>query len=261
MNNHMSVGSKEFLGRSSSPVFDSDLFGRFPESRFATINLGSGLYPEGVSTQIFSDYLRFRKWVYVDQRRFLSKSNADSEGREFDDSDLRSGHVAIMENRGSGRAAFVACMRIIKRGNEELPIEKDFPEAFKGGSVDESSIEVSRFISVARSARVMPELLSAMLAIVHKDKLGPVYGMVESNLENHIKNLGLSSRRIAEPKELREYNDTVNAAVEIDLSGMKSRIGEEGMKASFLADGEVKFWGEFLNGRDVLRNATSKRVV
>lgn len=229
------------------PVVQSEVFKAQPNADFAIVNLGHGLYPLSSEEELFEGYLKLRKNVYVDMRSLLPSSVENPDGTEFDEDDERSQHFAVVKNL-AGRVAVVACLRgIHKNDNKPLPVEGMFPEAFTDGGLPEKSLEISRLISLAddRSAnlRVIGALFGSMLAHNEKNGLGPVYGVVERNLEQSLSFLGAPTKRIAEPKMVDSYNSE-NLAIQIDLDKMRQQVGAKAINFMMMEDGGSIFWGD-----------------
>lgn len=244
-----SVHKKIISNKQAVPVFQHDLFRDSLESKFATVNLGHGLYPNGVDPTLFKGYLRLRKNVYVDQTEMLDSSVVLPDGIEIDDDDGRSEHFMVAENIGLGEIAIVACLRaIVKYDKEKLPIEEFFPEEFSQSSACEAGpiAEISRFISKANSLtdslRSIASLFNTALAYVDRSGIDSVYAVVEEPLEKILSKFGAPSVRMASPKMVREYND-VNLGVKINTDAMKQKIGRTALDAVVLDPGSVNFWG------------------
>ena len=155
----------------------------------------------------------------------------------------------MLENR-LGAAAAVACIRLIEKSEEypaPLPVETFFPEAFYGMATPPKSIEVSRFISCLdnkpHQLTAILELFKSGLARIKQEDLGPVYAVVEEQLERSLGFLGAPPRRIAEPQYVEEYNDS-NVGIEIDTAAMAKSFGAEYLDTMNVATDAVRYWGE-----------------
>lgn len=248
----MAVSNRFIPNHEATPEFDSNIFNDFPEKRFALVCLGRNMGKE-VDEDIFQNYLRLRANVYVYQTGMLPDVAVRQDGTESDKDDERSSHFVVVENRLLGRVAAVSAMRLIEkdmRNADNLPIEEFFPEGFRETSASPlGSVEVSRLISCIddkpEQIRSLFELFKTGLARVNQEDLGPVYGVVEEELENSLAFLGAPPRRIAEPKHIEEYNDK-NVGVEIDTVKMTELMGEEDLMSRDVTPGATHYWGRVL---------------
>jgi len=245
-----SVSNKYITNQEAVPIIESDIFSGHEDNRFAL-----GVFsPEETTSytrdSILQAYLRLRANVYIDQTGMLEGDLKRHDGTELDENDERSTHLVLIENK-IGRVAVFACMRLIQKtlGYESpLPIEEFFPEAFSTPA-PLNSVEVSRFISrhdsVGISLITQRDLMTAGLAHVLDNNLGPVFGVVEPAFEKGLEAMKLPMNRIAEPKLVPEYNDE-NLGFEVDAHEFKRRIGEAAVKRMTIPVGSFAYWGKVL---------------
>jgi N-acyl-L-homoserine lactone synthetase len=247
-----------------APVFGSLLFRKNNDSRFATVGLGFGMFPEGVDSDIFTNYLRLRKNVYVDQTGMLPRDGDYPDGMEFDEDDERSSAVVILENRGMGQAAVIACMRAIYRDKGgPLCIEESL-----GFSAPKGSSEASRYILVEEQGErklsfrdrmmVNQKLFDAMVAIFNHKKLSPVYGLVELPVERALSRSGAPPTRLDTSGNIfvDKFGGTEHVGVIIDIPemsrAMTQRLGGGALQQALLEPGQVQFWGNIRHGAAAL---------
>lgn len=240
------------------PVFDNELFRSNAENRFATMGLGFGMFPDRVDEDIFANYLRLRKNVYVDQKSMLPKDGHYPNGMEYDEDDRRSSHVAVFENMGDGRVATVACMRVVHRregSKDPLCIEESL-----GFVAPEDSGEASRYI-VAEASKVNrlrirdrievnSRLFDAMVAIFYAERLAPIYGLIEPPVERALRRSGAPPTHINAPQSsvrVGKFGGTEHVGVVIDIPEMRrvmqERLGSDALQLALLAPGQAQFWG------------------
>ena len=241
----MSVRAKHIPDKATHVPLALDVFKFSSESRYAAMNLGYGFYPETARADIFQSYLRFRKNVYVDQTHMLDESVVRDDGTEHDEDDSRSDHFVVLENRGIGETAVVACMRLINRTEDlPLPVEKYYPEAFVDPvNAVQQGVESSRFVSKTGRLGTVTNLFGATFAFADNNQRGGIYGVVEEALEASLRRFGAESERIAEPKFLQEYND-VNVGIKINHKATKRKLGEDMLSRLLAQPGEVVYWGK-----------------
>lgn len=229
------------------PIIESDIFKDEMESQFATIDLGYGMYPNGVEPAVFNGYLRFRKDVYSDEG-ILSLDGLDDAGIEHDEDDNRAEHFIVAENRGLGGVAIVACMRLIEKNNgDPLPIERFYPEVFGFSPSPQGSVEVSRFISradgIINMLNCVRRLFKDALRYYDEQRFpGPAYGVVEEDLEKALIKFGAPSTRIADIKRIELYNSD-NVGIEIDVDFMREQMGRLAVESAISATPRIDFWG------------------
>ncbi len=244
----MAINDKNIPDKKTIPVLDSGIFKGHEHNRFATLNLGYGLYPDGVDVDIFKAYLTLRRNVYVEQTGMLPASVVQQDGTESDKDDKRSTHFVVLENNGGSSIGAVACMRVIIKSTTHstpLPIERFFPKIFNTPTAL-GSFEASRFISRVddRNSRLgcIASLFTQVLAYTDRNNLGPAYGVVEPELQRPLAYLGAPPKPITEPKNVKEYRAT-NQGIEIDLESMKHRIGLQTLKNLPADEGDTIYWG------------------
>ncbi len=227
------VNYKLISNKEAVPVFKHSLFLDKPNTRFATIYLGYGLYPDGRDRTLFLNYLRLRKNVYVDQTGMLSSDVALSDGSEEDDDDNRSAHIVVLENRGSGKIALLGCLRLILKTDEpqKLPIEDFYSEIFDNNPIPVNSVEASRFVSRADIGKdnyeIILSLFKMAMSYIDRHKVREAYGVIEEELERAMLKFGNFFERIAEPKMVKEYNDT-NLGIKLNLDAMRDSFYKSG---------------------------------
>ena len=244
----MAINDKNIPDKKTIPVLDSGIFKGHEHNRFATLNLGYGLYPDGVDVDIFKAYLTLRRNVYVEQTGMLPASVVQQDGTESDEDDKRSTHFVVLENHGDSSIGAVACMRVIIKSathSTPLPIEHFFPEVFNTPTML-GSFEASRFISRVgnRSSQLgcIASLFTQVLVYTDHNNLGPAYGVVEPKLEQALRRLGAPPEKITELKDVTEYN-AANLGIKIDLGSMKHRLGLQTLKNLSADEGDTIYWG------------------
>lgn len=250
----MAVSNRFIPHHEATPEFNSDIFDDFPERRFVLVCLGKNM-GRNVDEELFTNYLRLRANVYVYQTGMLPDIVVRPDGTEVDDDDERSTHFTVVENRLLGRVAAVSAMRLIEKDAlhpQPLPIQQFFPEAFGNEDTQYGSVEVSRLISCIderpEQIRAIFEMFKAGLARVNQKNLGPVYGVVEKELEQSLEFLGAPPLRIAEPKHIEEYND-YNVGIEIDTDKMSEVMGKDDLLVRDISPGAVHYWGRVMPTR------------
>lgn len=241
----MAVSNRLIPNSEATPVVETDVFNDFSSRRFALIAFGLGTRN---GDPLFDSYLKLRANVYVYQTGMLKEDALRIDGTELDKDDYRSSHFLVLENR-IGSTAAVACMRAIEKSEHNpapLPIEGFFPELFEDGPAIPLSVEVSRFISCldegSQQMVAILELFKSGLARLRKNKLGPVYGVVETELIESLVFFGAPPVRVAEPRYVKEYSDN-NVGVEIDVGAISQQIGPDVLDSTETADGSVRYWG------------------
>lgn len=242
----MSINTQFIPNAEVTPLVESNIFYAKPEKRFALIAFGLGLRD---NDELFTSYLKLRANVYIHQKGFLPNDALKSDGTESDQEDQRSSHFLVVENK-LGTVAAVSCIRLIEKSKSAptpLPIETFFPDVFEYEQPGLKTAEVSRFISRLDSARdqmmSISELFKSTLARINQEKLGPVYAIVEEDLETSLKYMGAPPTRLAEPHFVEKYN-TYNVGVEIDTSSMIKRQGLDKISSIDVSDGAVRYWGK-----------------
>lgn len=244
-----SIANRFISKEEATPILaDNMVFSKHPDSRFALGVFSSDNVLSYKPNSIEEAYLKLRANVYVTQTGMLPSEVVRQDGTELDENDERSTHFVVFENRNLGKVAVVACLRLIEKKDESiLPIENFFPEVFEDSAAPEESVEVSRFIvshNEVRQAKIITrEMMSACLAHIVLNELGPVFGVVEPIFERGLKCMGVPVNRIAKPKLVPEYNDK-NLGLEIDCIEFKHRIGEEALKRMTVATGSFSYWGQ-----------------
>lgn len=194
-------------------------------------------------------YLQLRANVYIDQTRMLGSELRRADNTEVDQDDERSVALVVFENL-LGRVAVCACMRLIVKTDENsalLPIEDFFPDSFPEGEVPIGGVEVSRFIvrhderHKAREAR--GRIMAAAVAYILRNQLGPLYGVVEPELETALRIGGVRLRRMADPKLVEEYNDE-NLGIEVDVPAFEERFKSQVGEFDGISSGEYYYWGD-----------------
>lgn len=223
------------------PRFETDVFNENPDAQFmfGKIAVGSTVVPG--FEDVYDNYLRLRARVYAHQTGMISVERVRDDGTETDEDDVRSVHMAVVENMGS-HARVVGSMRIIEKSltnPEELPIHDFFGKVLDRSGlvevVENSNVqatEISRYICRHEDRKVQRTIKWPLfkLAVGHimatADK-APTYAVVEEFLERDLRINGVSLDRIAEPKFVPEYNDA-NLAVKIDVPDLAVKLGIDG---------------------------------
>lgn len=244
-----SANKKNITPQEAIPIIKSDIFSQHDKEKFAMGVLSAEDVLSYEPGSIAHGYLQLRANVYIDQTNMLNREVRRSDGVELDENDERSAHFVILEKRELGKIAVIACMRLIVKTPENdsiLPIEEFFPDSFSS-LAPENSAEVSRLISCHENAKIKRnanlDVMRAGVAYAIKNDLGPVYGVIEPILETFLNRIKLPITRIADPKNVPEYNDD-NLGIEIDKFGFRRHLGEKSIDQMMISSGSFLFWGE-----------------
>lgn len=242
----MTVNNKFIQNIEATPLVETNVFDEDRSRRFALVAFGTGVRE---NDELFSSYLKLRANVYVHQTGILSEGALRIDGTEMDEDDERSSHFLVLENK-LGAAAAVACIRLIEKSAEypaPLPIETVFPEVFRDNEPGLNSVEVSRFISrldsAAQQLSTISELFKSGLARINQENLGPVFAIVEEELEQSLKFMGAHPRRLADPLYVHRYNSS-NVGIEMNTSAMTEAFGADEIQSMDVSDGSVRYWGK-----------------
>lgn len=247
-----SAGNKFISNEEAVPLFESDVFARNPQSRFAIGMLSSEEVMSNRKSPTVQAYLELRANVYINQTRMLNDDVRQADRTESDKDDERSTHFVVVENR-VGKSAIFACMRFIEKTDEynmKLPIEDYFEEAFTDKPAPVNSIEVSRFIvrhdddAVRNEAKLRLMAIGLIYSMNHS--LGPVYAVVEPEFERSLQTLNIPLKRIAEPKLVSEYNDE-NVAVEVNKNILGLELSKHQVRPIALPLGAFNYWAKIEN--------------
>lgn len=242
-------------GRYEVPVVVTDLFSERSE-RFATVNLGRGLSNDEADPILRDGYLELRKKVYVEQEGLLKPSVLRRDGLEIDENDEHSMHFIVVKNlelsrrrRGTGKAAIVACLRLIDNiNNNELPVQTLFGNKGKLKDISgQQALEVSRFISRMSNdleqLQVVANLFNTGLADANHRRMQAVYGVIEDDLQAKLHSkYKVPTKSLTELQSLEEYNKTKNMAVQIGTRAMTRRIGRDVLEELRLEPGGRRYW-------------------
>ena len=244
-------------GRYEVPVVETDLFSGRSE-RFATVNLGRGVSNDEADSVLREGYLGLRKKVYVEQEGLLKPSVLRGADLEIDENDKHSTHFIVVENlepelsrrcRGTGRAAIVACLRLIDNiNNNELPVQTLFGNKGKLKDISgQQALEVSRFISRMSNdleqLQVVANLFNTGLADANHRRMQAVYGVIEDDLQAKLHSkYKVPTKSLTELQSLEEYNKTKNMAVQIGTRAMTRRIGRDVLEELRLEPGGRRYW-------------------
>lgn len=242
-------------GRYEVPVVETDLFSERSE-RFATVNLGRGLSNDEADPILRDGYLELRKKVYVEQEGLLKPSVLRRDGLEIDENDEHSMHFIVVKNlelsrrrRGTGKAAIVACLRLIDNiNNNELPVQTLFGNKGKLKDISgQQALEVSRFISRMSNdleqLQVVANLFNTGLADANHRRMQAVYGVIEDDLQAKLHSkYKVPTKSLTELQSLEEYNKTKNMAVQIGTRAMTRRIGRDVLEELRLEPGGRRYW-------------------
>ncbi len=208
---------------------ESDVFLDNPE---ATYYIGMIAVPGEVTMpKEYDAWLQFRGNVYIDEMKFLPEDARDEQGRETDEDDDRSVHIAVLQNSQNDELPRIigGARLIIKHDeNDSLPIEKMYPEAFGDEAAPSDSTEASRLISrhpnrVVQGAIGMA-LIRTMAVWTYDNGRKPVYAVIEEGKLGRIfDRVRLPYAAVSEPKLVDEYA-TVNTAIAIDPAEVLASI-------------------------------------
>ena len=186
----------------------------------------------------FSDILRLRAQVYIDEMGFLPQTSKLPDGTESPDQyDLLKStkHFCVYEEAELENVA-VGTIRLINKDSPEtvLPVEEHFGEFVGKASV--GTIEVSRFV-VAQERRAEHDklfvsilLIRAALSNILVAESPRIYAIVEEELLGHLRDvIGIPFEVIGEKKYIDEYK-TVNYAVTVDPKKILDGVFENDRK-------------------------------
>ena len=186
----------------------------------------------------FSDILRLRAQVYIDEMGFLPQTSKLPDGTESPDKyDLLEStrHFCVYEEAEQTNTA-VGTIRIINKESSEivLPVEEHFGEFL--GKAPVGSIEVSRFV-VAQERRAEHDklfvsilLIRAALSNIIQEDSPRIYAIVEEELLRHLRDvIGIPFEVVGEKKYIDEYK-TVNYAVTVDPKKILDGVYENDRK-------------------------------
>ncbi len=195
-------------------------------------------------------YAQLRANVYIDQTNILDPSSRRADGGESDADDHRSVHLVGLEDRGDGKAAVVASMRLIHKTHEtpeDLPFEGVFAEDLAGKDITKGSFEVSRYIAKNDNRRrvIMSKIAIVGSGLAHavKNGWGPSFAVVEPSIESDLTRIGVPVSRVTEPRFIEMYDD-VNVGIEIDLQGYAAKLGEAAIKDMYVKENGIRFFGD-----------------
>jgi N-acyl-L-homoserine lactone synthetase len=201
-----------FHGISVSP----EIFNKNPDSIYWIGKVAMGNIIE--KPEYYEGIAKFRAKVYVDDLKFLSKDHKDQFGREFDQDDIRSVQFAVVENEtasNKNQARIVGSSRVIIKGDQTqpLPIEKYFPELFNNNPLDDTAVEISRFIARHEDKKVQHTISLALIrAMTHytvNTKASADYCMIEVPLMKLLTSIGIPLTQLGEEKQIDEYGGSL----------------------------------------------------
>ncbi len=241
----------EIIPEVTSPVFQAH-----PEAVFAAGLLAVGGEVRPGLEHAYTGYLKLRANVYGRQTGLVGADHITESGLEVDQDDARSAHFGILENVGNGHQRVVGSMRIITKNTDAeapLPTEAYFAEEFQDHNVPAGKSELSRYIlrhEVTRTQdRLKWPLYKAVTAFVLAESLEPTYCVIESELERNFKANRLPVSRVTEAKAIEDYDNTINAAVRVDMTQLGRMLGIDDGSAQELAYG-FSFYDEHLRNVD-----------
>ncbi|MGI6699353.1 MAG: acyl-homoserine-lactone synthase [Christensenellales bacterium] len=243
----MSTYNKFIRNDEVVPVIFNDLFKGADNKRFATIMFGFGSQPKGINHSLFLGYLSLRKNVYVNQTGILDASEEFASGTESDKDDSRSAHIAVFENRGSGKVAVIGCLRlIIKQDKRPLPIEEFYPEVFGRKPIAAGNVEMSRFISRAEKGKgdnyhIIMSLFGISLNYALQNGVSFAYGVIETKLWHAMQSFSTVSKKIGELKMIEEYN-TENIGIEMNINDAHIDLEKKGFTYMEIEPNKPYFW-------------------
>lgn len=226
---------KEMYSRKQSiPVIDSDVF-RADESKSARFAMGVVAVDDKIVNGFEREFVgaaKLRANIYT-EKGFISPEDLQEGGFELDRDDERSVHFVVLERVAkSALARVVSNMRlIVKRDNTPLPVENFCPDIFDEGAAAYGSTEVSRLISrhedpVTQQVLKWPMFIAGV-QYVDANNLGPVYGLLESQLTDSLRAQSVPLNPLAEAKYIEEINAT-KQPIEVDVEGLKEFIEKTG---------------------------------
>jgi N-acyl-L-homoserine lactone synthetase len=214
------------------PVIETSLFDEHPTSHLAVgiVAIGGDIVP-GRENE-FKGYSLLRGNVYAKQKNYMPLDDLNGDGTESDPDDLRSIHFALIENAVTS-ARVVGTMRLIVKQSEAdkaLPIEDHYEEAFEGCSVPAMSTEVSRLICRHENGKLQNKfkwpLFTAGVTYIAEHGLGPVFGAVETSLEQGLVTSGVPVTQLGEAKFVEEFNSS-KLPIRIDIPGLTAKINSD----------------------------------
>lgn len=258
----MTVNNRFIPNVEAAPLVETDIFDGNKEKQFALVAFGLGLRE---NDELFTSYLKLRSNVYVHQTGILSPDVIRDDGTEIDKDDERSSHFLVLENR-LGATAAVGCIRLIEKSEmhpKPLPIETFFPEVFKDNTPGAKSVEVSRFISCLNDKphqlTAILELFRSGLARIKQEDLGPVFAIVEEELEKSLGYLGAPPKRLADPEWVEKYNSS-NVGIEIDTAAMVTALDPAAINSLDVSTDSVRYWGNVSESTNIKKSRIMQRI-
>ncbi|MBP9820702.1 hypothetical protein KBC85_01020 [Candidatus Saccharibacteria bacterium] len=182
--------------------------------------------------ELYDRGLRFRGRVYVDDMHFLRPEDKDELGRETDDLDSSSLHIAVVA-MGGGQEDIKGGARVIFRDRSgKLPIEEYFTDIDDDLRPKPGSVEVSRFIARDEDEftqhKINLALIRAITRLCGEHKVPSVYFVIEQPFWDLLQSIGMPMKQLGAAKRLPDYNDTLNIPVmikpeEVDKSVTKDK--------------------------------------
>lgn len=206
----MDVNRNSECENNDKTVVSSNFFDKKSDANFAIAIVALGRESINNRDNEFRGALVLRSEVYS-EKGWLKEGDINQDGLETDLDDDRSVHFVVAENIGrAGLAKIIGNMRlIVKEDFTKLPIEEFYPDIFRDPA-PASSVEVSRLISRHSNIRTQAALKWPMfyssLNYVEKNKLGPVYGVVEESLTKSLSLQGVPVEALAAPKYISDIN-------------------------------------------------------
>ena len=244
-------------GEMTVDTLSDTIFSGHPEKRFAITTLNPHSRPS-LEESLHHAYHQFRADIYIDKFGILGDDARTADGIEFDGDDERAQHFIVVENlepelsrrcRGTGRAAIVACLRLIDNiNNNELPVQTLFGNKGKLKDISgQQALEVSRFISRMSNdleqLQVVANLFNTGLADANHRRMQAVYGVIEDDLQAKLHSkYKVPTKSLTELQSLEEYNKTKNMAVQIGTRAMTRRIGRDVLEELRLEPGGRRYW-------------------
>lgn len=188
----------------------------------------------------FTDVLRLRADVYVDELKFLGIDQKLETGEEAgDEYDLldSTAHFAVY-GKNEDASEIIGTIRVIQKDDQHpLPIENHFKDDI--GYVPSGSTEVSRFILKKEFRAKESELFASLLLIraginrLLELKSPNSYAVLEKDLIYHLRdNLGIPYKVLGGKKYLEEYNSE-NYATVVEPDKIIEAVHKHDRKLSF----------------------------
>jgi len=173
------------------------------------------------NTDLWQKMGQLRGDVYV-AAGFVSESELDENGAEYDEFDERAEHFIATDENGE----VIGTVRVVNRGDVGaiLPAEEEFDHPLPS-----QTQEISRFIHAQDLLPSEGLLVSlALMRAAYKATAGKsdtIYAVVEEKLHRQLnKHIGIDLKAVTPPRVIEKYNSTTNHLVEMHPRFITSQI-------------------------------------